>query len=248
MYFNYVFKPICVCFQEISSSQFLCGNSVFSPSLPNYTPVYRRANPKVPGMRGLYIGPEERLIAFEELEKWLISHNKSNYPAILVGDFNMSFHNIKSYISCYFPDWTVAELIGNNFIWAKGTKSSRIDHIIYNRSIVTPDCPNYCPCCGHGEQTFLYWILLCPALTQYRTTSLGFLHVPYMDGLAAFLTKTIPIISSSMKLLFDRFSKTPNVIKSADVVSIGHRNFSTQGEFSGYHTIKSDVASFFYFI
>ncbi|OUM70529.1 hypothetical protein PIROE2DRAFT_1408, partial [Piromyces sp. E2] len=30
-------------------------------------------------------------------------------------------------------------------------------------------------------------------------------HVPYMEGLAAFLTKTIPIISSSMKLLFDRF-------------------------------------------
>ncbi|OUM58041.1 hypothetical protein PIROE2DRAFT_16801, partial [Piromyces sp. E2] len=51
-------------------------------------------------------------------------------------------------------------------------------------------------------------------------------HVPYMKGLAAFLTKTIPIISSSMKLLFDRFSKTPNVIKSADVVSIGHRNLT----------------------
>ncbi|OUM67529.1 hypothetical protein PIROE2DRAFT_5062 [Piromyces sp. E2] len=29
-------------------------------------------------------------------------------------------------------------------------------------------------------------------------------HVPYMEDLATFLTKTIPIISSSMKLLFDR--------------------------------------------
>ncbi|OUM69339.1 hypothetical protein PIROE2DRAFT_2850 [Piromyces sp. E2] len=81
----------------------------------------------------LELGQKRR--AFEELEKRLISHNKSNYPAILVGDFNMSFHKIKSYISCYFPDWTVAELIGNNFTWAKGTKSSRIDHIIYNRSM-----------------------------------------------------------------------------------------------------------------
>ena len=52
-------------------------------------------------------------------------------------------------------------------------------------------------------------------------------HVPYKEGLAAFLTKIIPIISSSMKLLFDRFNKTPTVIKSADVVLIWQRNFST---------------------
>ena len=45
-------------------------------------------------------------------------------------------------------------------------------------------------------------------------------HVPYMEGLAAFVTTITPIISSSMKLLFDRFSKTPIVIKSADVVPI----------------------------
>ncbi|OUM57450.1 hypothetical protein PIROE2DRAFT_17564 [Piromyces sp. E2] len=45
--------------------------------------------------------------------------------------------------------------------------------IVSNR--VTPDCSSYCPCCDHGEQTFLHWILLCPALTQYRTTSLGFI-------------------------------------------------------------------------
>ncbi|OUM61882.1 hypothetical protein PIROE2DRAFT_11995 [Piromyces sp. E2] len=113
---------------------------------------------------------------------------------------------------------------------------------------VTPDCPSYCSCCGHGDQTLLHWILLCPALTQYRTTSLTFnelqidkveqrhlnehlysssgSHVPYMEGLAAFFTKTIPIISSSMKLLFDRFNKTLNVIKSADIALIGHRNLT----------------------
>ena len=49
----------------------------------------------------------------------------------------------------------------------------------------------------------------------------------YMEGLAAFLIKITPIISSSMKLLFDRFSKTPTIIKSADVVPIWQRNFST---------------------
>jgi len=52
-------------------------------------------------------------------------------------------------------------------------------------------------------------------------------HIPYMEGLEAFLTKITPIISSSMKLLFDRFSKTPTAIKSADVVPIWQRNFST---------------------
>ena len=62
-------------------------------------------------------------------------------------------------------------------------------------------------------------------------------HVPYVEGLAAFLTKTIPIISSSMKLLFDRFSKTPNVIKSADVVPIGQRNLS-QVPYSGSNAIN----------
>ena len=52
-------------------------------------------------------------------------------------------------------------------------------------------------------------------------------HVPHVEDLAAFLTKTIPIISSSMKLLFDRFSKTPTLIKNADVVPIWQKNFST---------------------
>ena len=169
--------------------------------------------------------------------------------------------------------------------------SSRIA-IASNR--VTPDCPRFCPCCGHGEQSFQHWILECPTFSQHRTKSLGYLddlyrlffnkynnlfvihltpaleirktihnyiftfllggtlafnelqidkaeqrhlneqlysssgsHVPYMEGLAAFLTKITPIISSSMKLLFDRFSKTPTVIKSADVVPIWQRNFST---------------------
>jgi len=175
MYFNNTFKPICVCLQEIGNSQYLCGNSFTSPNLPNYNPVYRRANPKVPGMRGLYIGvhnscsftPEpflykyiisvnivsfwnqrctigniyfpqlrwkaERITAFDELDKWLNSHNKPNHPAILVGDFNMPSKKIKSYIALHFPDWTVANLIGNDFTWAKGLKSSCIDHIIYNK-------------------------------------------------------------------------------------------------------------------
>jgi len=172
-------------------------------------------------------------------------------------------------------------------------KNLQILRILLGVSI-PPDCPCFCPCCGHGEQSFQHWILECPTFSQHRTKSLGYLddlyrlffnkynnlfvihltpaleirktfhnyiftfllggtlafnelqidkaeqrhlneqlycssgsHVPYMEGLAAFLTKITPIISSSIKLLFDRFSKTPTVIKSADVVPIWQRNFST---------------------
>jgi len=52
-------------------------------------------------------------------------------------------------------------------------------------------------------------------------------HVPYMESSTAFLTKITLIINNYMKLLFDRFSKTPTLIKSADVVPIWQRNFST---------------------
>ena len=39
-------------------------------------------------------------------------------------------------------------------------------------------------------------------------------------GLVEFLTSVIPIISSSFELLFDRYSKIPNLTKSVDIVLI----------------------------
>ena len=48
--------------------------------------------------------------------------------------------------------------------------------------------------------------------------------VPYIVGFAEFLTNTIPIISSSFELLFDRYRKIPITTRSVDVVPIGHRN------------------------
>ena len=56
-------------------------------------------------------------------------------------------------------------------------------------------------------------------------------------GLAEFLTRVIPIISSSFELLFDRYSKIPNLTKNVDVVLIRHNDntesssISTKGEF-----------------
>jgi len=44
------------------------------------------------------------------------------------------------------------------------------------------------------------------------------LPVSKIVGLMEFLTRAIPIISSSFKLLFDRYSKLPNLTKSVDVI------------------------------
>jgi len=51
----------------------------------------------------------------------------------------------------------------------------------------------------------------------------------------------MPIISSSMELLFDRFSKTSIVTESVDVVPIRHRN--SHIPYSGSETVDNDLDS-----
>jgi len=54
MYSHSVFKSICICLQETGNSKFLSkGNS---PSIFGYNFVCLRANSKISGMRGLYMG------------------------------------------------------------------------------------------------------------------------------------------------------------------------------------------------
>jgi len=176
LYLNSIFKPICICLQETGKSKYL-PKDVSSPLIPYYNSVFLRANPKIPGMRGLFIGvhsscsffqepflykyiisvnitsfwnqkctigniyfpqskwKEERLAAFDELSQWLRFHNRKNVPAVLVGDFNMSLKKIKTYISNNFPNWYIAPLYGNKFTYAKGSRSSCIDHVIYNEAL-----------------------------------------------------------------------------------------------------------------
>jgi len=50
-----------------------------------------------------------------------------------------------------------------------------------------------------------------------------------MLGLVEFLTKSMLIISSSMELLFGRFSKTPIVTESVDVVPIRNSHIPYTG-------------------
>ncbi|ORX76794.1 hypothetical protein BCR32DRAFT_283802 [Anaeromyces robustus] len=52
-------------------------------------------------------GQKPSLLHFDELEKWLKFHSKDNYPAVLMGDFNMSRRRLNNYISKSFPIWII---------------------------------------------------------------------------------------------------------------------------------------------
>lgn len=56
IYFNSIFKPICICLQEVGNSHFLNNFNSDYPFLPQYNFLIRRADPNIPGMRGLFIG------------------------------------------------------------------------------------------------------------------------------------------------------------------------------------------------
>jgi len=70
--------------------------------------------------------------------------------------------------------------------------------------------------------------------------------VPKIVDLAEFLTSAIPIISNSFELLFDRYSKIPNLTKSVDVVLIRHNDntgsssISAKGESRLSSSIKDE--------
>ena len=48
----------------------------------------------------------------------------------------MPFEKLKKYTIKKFPDWTIANLTGNSITYSKGSKSSCIEHIIYNKAMI----------------------------------------------------------------------------------------------------------------
>jgi len=54
-YFNEIFKPICICLQEVGNSQYLNVHSNNYPFLCHYNTILRKADPNKSGMRGLSI-------------------------------------------------------------------------------------------------------------------------------------------------------------------------------------------------
>ena len=80
---------------------------------------------------------------------------------ILVGDFNMPTLEIKLYLSRHFPDWYIGNLGENVYTWSKGSKSSCIDHIIYNRAMSehvnnSTVCPSF-----HDILAFCFYVTFC---------------------------------------------------------------------------------------
>ena len=73
---------------------------------------------------------------FSEMEKWLSSHNKESSSTVLLGDINIPSEKLQKYILKNFPDWTITNFTGSGITYSKGSKSSCIDHIIYNKAMI----------------------------------------------------------------------------------------------------------------
>jgi len=49
-----------------------------------------------------------------------------------MGDFNMSHHRLKKIYQKNFPTWFVVDYYGYFHTFSRGTKSSSIDHVVFN--------------------------------------------------------------------------------------------------------------------
>ena len=80
LYLNSTFKPICICLQETRKRKYL-PKDVSSPLIPYYNSIFLRANPKILGMRGLFIGVHSSCSFFQEsfLYKYIISVNITSF-------------------------------------------------------------------------------------------------------------------------------------------------------------------------
>ncbi|KAG4103614.1 hypothetical protein H8356DRAFT_1030255 [Neocallimastix lanati (nom. inval.)] len=77
MYLNSVFKLVCICLQETGNSKFLSNGN--SPSIFGYESVFLRANSKIPGMRGLYIGVHSSYTAENAIYNYIISFSLTSF-------------------------------------------------------------------------------------------------------------------------------------------------------------------------
>ncbi|OUM68406.1 hypothetical protein PIROE2DRAFT_3849 [Piromyces sp. E2] len=127
--------------------------------------------------RDLIISPLAGICATQHIKcfiKWRKSNSHSTMELKLLDIPTLQFKNSTNNHSFRFSKTSLLILESSGsfvfvFVVLKNTTGTVI---AYNS--VTPDCPSHCPCCDHGEQTFLHWILLCPTLIQYKTTSLAF--------------------------------------------------------------------------
>eukprot|EP00833_Pecoramyces_ruminatium_P001771 jgi/Orpsp1_1/1175803/evm.model.c7180000055260.1 len=103
----------------------------------------------------------------------------------LIGDFNMSLKKITTYISNNFPNWSIAPLYGNQFTYAKGSRSSCIDHVIFNKALAahinkTSVCTSF-----HGISDHKPILLSC-----YKILSDGFMKPAKVSKWSTHICKT----------------------------------------------------------
>jgi len=71
------------------------------------------------------------------MEKWLNSHNKENLAVVLLGDFSTPFIKLKEvYYKKISLTGLMLILLAVILLILKGSKSSCIDHIIYNKAMI----------------------------------------------------------------------------------------------------------------
>ena len=79
-YFNEIFKPICICLQEVGNSQYLNVLSNNYSFLCHYNTILRKADPNIPGMRGLSISVHRSCsFSHDPFGKGIIYIRRTNY-------------------------------------------------------------------------------------------------------------------------------------------------------------------------
>ncbi|KAG4094813.1 hypothetical protein H8356DRAFT_1427682 [Neocallimastix lanati (nom. inval.)] len=143
-------------------------------------------------------------------------------------------------------------------------------------SELTENCPKCCPCCGKGDQSFIYWIseycenrinkyififfLGGPLVldeVQLITGEQRYLkelflkkikssrsNVPYVISHADYLISPIPVVNSSLELLFDWYTKkNPSQSRKRTFItnplSTSYLNSNNSSLHNGYTVIKS---------
>jgi len=130
-YFNTIFKPLFLCFQETGNGT----NEARNPckvTLPNYKYFLKR-------MVYIYIPTKKHSLqvryAFSEVFTWLQNH--MNHLSILLGDFNMSTSDLQDKLSnSNLDNWLILPINGSPISWTRGRFSLDIDHALVNSSML----------------------------------------------------------------------------------------------------------------
>ena len=93
---NEIFKPICICLQEVGNSRYLNVHSNNYPFLCHYNTILRKVDPNIPGMRSLSISVHRSCSFSPDLfeYKYIISVNITSFWGIKCTIGNMFLRSL----------------------------------------------------------------------------------------------------------------------------------------------------------